>query len=261
MINENIILIKIGGSIIKNKDYLINTLNQIHDIIAEKIINKCIIICGGGKYADFIRTLDSELKIDPSLSHWMAIKAMDVNIKDIYSQYISYFSKENIVFTEIYENLKKLINEKESKLIFFAPFRFLKLKDELPHSWDVTSDSIALFLSFKLGLKTTYLIKDVDGIFLKNNDKIPCQTISVAKLKEYKKNNLFLDIDKNSMDSKKASTPIDIYSCTLIEKHKISCILLNGASPQKRIYKYFINYHRNLNISLNQLIFTKIHYD
>jgi hypothetical protein len=50
-----------------------------------------------------------------------------------------------------------------SPLLFF-PLDFFKKKDPLPHSWDVTSDSIALYLADQYQCDLLILLKSVDGI-------------------------------------------------------------------------------------------------
>jgi len=40
-----------------------------------------------------------------------------------------------------------------------APFRWLKTADPLPHSWEVTSDSIAAWLTGALGARRLVLVK------------------------------------------------------------------------------------------------------
>jgi aspartokinase-like uncharacterized kinase len=44
-----------------------------------------------------------------------------------------------------------------------APFRWLRAADELPHSWDVTSDSLAAYLATLLGAEELVLVKPVAG--------------------------------------------------------------------------------------------------
>lgn len=44
-----------------------------------------------------------------------------------------------------------------------APSRWLRAADELPHSWDVTSDSLAAYLATLLGAEDLILVKPVSG--------------------------------------------------------------------------------------------------
>ena len=82
--------------------------------------------------------------------------------------------------------LQKLINDNESKqILIFGPYNYLSNEDVLPHSWEVTSDSITLFLAYKLKLDVCYLIKDIDGIFLMDKP-FPVTEISTKDYNNYK---------------------------------------------------------------------------
>ena len=45
----------------------------------------------------------------------------------------------------------------------FLPYALLKKEDPLPHNWDITSDTIAAWVAYRLGLDLVVL-KSVDGI-------------------------------------------------------------------------------------------------
>jgi len=131
------------------------------------------------------------------------------------------------------------------------PYNYLKKKDELPHSWDVTSDSIAIYIANKLNLNECYLIKDIEGIHNKNNEVI--KEISTIQYRELKKSGGLVEIGLNQYNLKK-SKPIDSYLLTLIDKYKISCILLNGTLKNSRIINYFKNNE------LENQVYTKINF-
>ncbi len=44
-----------------------------------------------------------------------------------------------------------------------APSRWLRATDELPHRWEVTSDSLAAYLATLLGAGALLLVKPVSG--------------------------------------------------------------------------------------------------
>jgi len=48
----------------------------------------------------------------------------------------------------------------------FLPYISMRQRDPLPHSWDITSDSIAAWIAAELGIELLVL-KSVDGISLK----------------------------------------------------------------------------------------------
>lgn len=221
------IIAKIGGKIFENDENLENTLNQFKTLLLKKKIENVIIIPGGGSYANFIRKLDLKLKIGDDLSHWMAIFAMNWNGIAISQKYPD---------IKCVNNIKKLKDNKKS-ISIFLPFDFLYYTDDLPHSWSVTSDSIALYIACILKLKNCFLIKEVDGIFIKNQNK-PVQEISTEEFKKLSDNNKLNEF-KSQSENLKTSKPIDFYSLKLINDFKISCIILNGKFNSKRIIEFF----------------------
>lgn len=231
---NNTIMVKIGGKILENNEDLNATIFQLQSLIEEGYIQSIVIIAGGGTWANFIRQLDNEFKLGDDLSHWMAIYAMDLN--GIHMQ-------EDFPFINLINDFKKLRETvsdlNNNPISIFLPYNYLKEKDPLPHSWDVTSDSINIFFAKELGLNESYLIKDVDGLMYNDGETI--KLVKNLSTDEYKKfaNSHILDITKDNYNDLKKSMPIDSYSLTLITKYKIPCIVLNGTESKLRIQNYF----------------------
>jgi aspartokinase-like uncharacterized kinase len=49
------------------------------------------------------------------------------------------------------------------KIPVLAPYAWIRATDTLPHSWDITSDSIAAFIAGDLGAHELILVKPIDG--------------------------------------------------------------------------------------------------
>ena len=56
-----------------------------------------------------------------------------------------------------------LAAQAEGAIPVLAPYRWLRAADELPHSWDVTSDSLAAYLATLLGARELVLVKALVG--------------------------------------------------------------------------------------------------
>lgn len=220
------IIVKIGGKILENKENLESTIVQFKHICENNIVQKIIIIPGGGTYANFVRKLDKKISIGDELSHWMAIFAMNCNGIEI-SQ------KNNDI--KNFDSLDELKKSNE-RIVVFLPYDFINQRDELPHSWDVTSDSITLYLAHHLGLKDCFLIKDIDGIISNNNEIL--RELTTSEYKNLKKTNKILTIKANQEEIKD-SQPIDSYMVNLIKMYGVNCIILNGCSNKKRIITFF----------------------
>jgi hypothetical protein len=105
---------------------------------------------GGGRFADLVRDVHEKQGISGDAAHWMAILAMD--------QYAYYLAdKSGVELTPL------LVRKKGVRIAL--PYEILRRQDELPHSWEVTSDTIAAWMANRTG---SGLVKatDVDGIML-----------------------------------------------------------------------------------------------
>lgn len=135
------IVLKIGGSLFGSARPLLTK------VAAEGL--DVLIVPGGGAFADRVRDAYRTESLSDDAAHWMAVLAMD--------QYAYYLSDgTGIPLTE---------EIKGSGTRIALAYEILRKDDALPHSWDVTSDTIAAWMAAKAGAR---LIKatDVDGIFL-----------------------------------------------------------------------------------------------
>ena len=151
-------VVKLGGSLFKEGRSILRFLR---DFAAEQGLS-IVVVPGGGPFADFIRKISSSAGISEESSHWMSILAMH--------QY-AFFLTDGVK-VPLVERLEEIshterITEKASEgtCFVFLPFNLLREEDELKHSWDVSSDTIAAFVAKKLGERKIIKITDVDGIY------------------------------------------------------------------------------------------------
>jgi len=148
------IVVKLGGSLI----------TQVPDLIPVFCSSKrpLFIVPGGGVFADTVR----KAAVDDTSAHWMAIAAMD--------QYGWYIGSHGMKVTS-------MLRMPEQSVVFL-PYCSLRECDPLPHSWSVTSDSIAAWIADTLSLDLL-LLKSVDGIIdagiLLEEVGAPCETDTV----------------------------------------------------------------------------------
>ena len=131
------LIVKVGGSL----------YNQIPDLAPILIASDrpLFIIPGGGPFADLVR----QVRVNNDAAHWMAIAAME--------QYGWFISSFGILTTDrIAVPLTTTV---------LLPYRCLRSTDILPHTWDVTSDTIAAWVAGTLHLDLL-LLKSMDGIFI-----------------------------------------------------------------------------------------------
>jgi aspartokinase-like uncharacterized kinase len=110
-----------------------------------------VVVPGGGPFADAVRDQSARLVLSDEASHWMAVIAMDQYAHLIASR----LAGAVLVSTpnEIGDALRA------GRLPVLAPSRWLREADPLPHSWDVTSDSIAAWVAAELGARQLVLVK------------------------------------------------------------------------------------------------------
>jgi aspartokinase-like uncharacterized kinase len=231
---------KIGGKILEDSENLKSTINQLQQLYNENLIGKVVLVPGGGSFASFIRKIYSELKFTEEIAHWMGIISMNYNGLELSKKF------PDLQIIENYNRLK----EDNKKFYVFLPYEFIKEYDELPHSWDVTSDSISLFVAKHLKLNECFLIKDVDGILNNKNEVI--KEISTSEFKNMKESGKLADLIPKNEELKKKTTPIDPYTTIFVDRYKISCIILNGSKDILRIVNYFKS------TKLEEKIYTKI---
>lgn len=238
--DNNQAIFKIGGKILDNSKNIESTIAQLTKLYEENILQRIILIPGGGSYANFVRKVDEELKIGDDLAHWMAIYSMNYNGIELNRKYPE---------LELIEDLKAFQDSKKTFCIFL-PYNFLRENDILPHNWNVTSDSIALYTAVQLHLSKCFLIKDTEGIY--DIDKEIIKKITTLQYIELKENNKLARIGLDQANIKK-SKPIDSYLLSLIEQCGIPCYLINGNKNHQRISEFF-----DPDISVEMKIYTKI---
>jgi aspartokinase-like uncharacterized kinase len=109
-----------------------------------------LIVPGGGPFADTVRAVDARFAIGDDAAHWAAILAMDQSAH---------------AFAALLRGARIVHGPDDSvsgALPILAPYRWLRAVDPLPHSWDVTSDSIAAWVAHAVGAQRLLLVKPVD---------------------------------------------------------------------------------------------------
>ncbi|MDK2892253.1 amino acid kinase [Methanohalophilus sp.] len=186
-------VIKIGGSLIEEAPQLMKHIADKRKLFEKKIL----IIPGGGMFANFIREADDKLKLSSDSSHWMAILAMEQ-----YGYYLA--EKADVPVVASLEN-------NNHPLSIFLPYSFLKEHDPLPHSWDVTSDTIAAFFAAQTNADFVK-VTDVDGILV---DQKLVDEIYAKKLSSMEK------------------TCVDISFPDYLNEKRMDCFVTNGKYPDR----------------------------
>jgi 5-(aminomethyl)-3-furanmethanol phosphate kinase len=164
-------VIKVGGSLQKG-NHLVSICQQLGSIGKSRRI---LIIPGGGIFADEIRVICTKYNIDQNTAHLMAILAMNQ-----YGYLLSSLIPESRT-VENTDEAKKYLDRLVP--VVLLPYLTIKTIDPLPHSWDVTSDSIAAWIAGYLGAERLVLLKSTDIPYENGKDRDYRSSVDIEMLK------------------------------------------------------------------------------
>ena len=168
-----------------------------------------VIILGGGEFANLIREYDDELSFSKETTHWTAIDCMDIMAKLVSDKV------ESTKLTYSIEEVNKISDEGFTPI--FAVSEFLKNEDPFDCSWDVTSDSIAAYISHLLNAKLL-IITNVNGIYTQEPKESGSTFISKIDAKT------LLNFQESS---------VDVMLPSLLLKFGTNCYVVNGKYPDR----------------------------
>src|SRR5579863_3883449 len=112
---------------------------------------RVVIVPGGGPFADRVREMQASMGFDDRAAHHMALLAMEqfgVAIAGLEPRLVRAAS-----LAAIDQALR------QTRAPVWTPVRMALGADDLPPSWDVTSDSLAAWLAGRLGARKVMLVK------------------------------------------------------------------------------------------------------
>jgi aspartokinase-like uncharacterized kinase len=142
------VVVKLGGGVLAHTEHFNAALAAIS---AAARVNRLLVVPGGGLFADVVRDIDRRLTLSDDASHWMAVLAMDQ-----YAELLASKLAGGVVVSTLREITVAL---DAGHVPVLASSRWLREVDPLPHSWDVTSDSIAAWVAGEVGARSLVLIK------------------------------------------------------------------------------------------------------
>lgn len=193
-------VVKIGGSLFPN--HAVELARQLEN-------TGSLIILGGGEFANLIRKYDSEMNFSEEANHWTAIDCMDIIAKLVNDKV------ESAKLAYSIEEVEKISEEGFTPI--FAVSKFLREEDPFECSWDVTSDSIAAYVSHLLNANLL-IVTNVNGIYTQE-PKEPGSTF-ISK------------IDAKTLLTFQESS-IDVMLPSLLLEFGSDCYVVNGKYPER----------------------------
>jgi 5-(aminomethyl)-3-furanmethanol phosphate kinase len=146
------VVVKIGGGLTAVPDALDTACAAMARLGRRLAV---IVVPGGGPLADGVRDFQRRIGASADAAHWMAILAMEQ---------FAHVLVERIEGATLVEEPGGLGPVLETGgVAVLAAYRWMRAADVLPHSWNVTSDSIAAFVAGAVEAGHLVLIKPMAG--------------------------------------------------------------------------------------------------
>lgn len=148
------VVVKIGGGVLRDPAIVARLDAALAGAPALRA-TRVLLVPGGGAYADAVREADRGGALGDDAAHWLAIRAMDRSAESLApvvkrASLIADLSAADAVLAA-------------GQIPLLAPYGWLRAVDPLPHSWSVTSDSVAAWVASVSGARSLILVKPVSG--------------------------------------------------------------------------------------------------
>jgi aspartokinase-like uncharacterized kinase len=152
-------VVKVGGSLFDFPDLV----PSLRGWLAAQPHANNVLVAGGGKFADAIREADGRFSIGEESSHWLCIEALRVS-----ARLLAAILPEAKLIATFEQLMSTLLDKKGDYPVVFCPRDFMREVEPfadnhpLPHTWSVTTDSIAARLADLIGADELVLLKPTD---------------------------------------------------------------------------------------------------
>ena len=143
-------VIKLGGSLLSS-----GSLREWLSIIVEFGAGKIVIVPGGGIFADQIRDAQLKWKFDDKAAHQMALLAMEQ-----YTHVLQSYAPD-LSLSDSIEGIEKATTLNQVPV--WLPFKMINTCQDVSANWNLTSDSLALWLAGKLNAEHVILVKSLNS--------------------------------------------------------------------------------------------------
>jgi aspartokinase-like uncharacterized kinase len=155
MTNQALRVVKLGGSLLDMPDLR----ERFRHWLALQPPARAIVLVGGGRVADCVRDADHLHRLGEEVSHWLAIRAMNLNARLVAAMF-----EEARLVTELDEIPTTPPSQAEpTQFVILDPLTCMQSLEAspnpLPHTWEVTSDSIAARVAIEIRATELVLLK------------------------------------------------------------------------------------------------------
>lgn len=144
-------VVKLGGSLAREGGRLRAWLAR----LTAGALGPCVVVPGGGAFADAVRTTQGVLGFPDALAHRLALDAMG-RMAEIFVAL-----EPRLVVARDAATIEN--NLAAGRIPVWDPVALKDGHADIPETWDVTSDSLALWLAATLGSPACRLVKSADA--------------------------------------------------------------------------------------------------
>lgn len=145
------VVVKLGGSLLDLPD----VGERLERFLESRRDQRAFLIVGGGPAADLVRAWDQRHHLGDEAAHWLAVRTLSLT---------AHLMASLLSSAQVVTSLEACPSVwDEGALPLLDPYEFLVADDlgsaALPHTWDVTSDSIAARVAEATGAGELILLK------------------------------------------------------------------------------------------------------
>jgi aspartokinase-like uncharacterized kinase len=164
------VVVKVGGGLLRAEG-LDGLRRGCAEVVAMAQRRPVLVVPGGGPFADAVRAVDAEVGLADDVAHVLALRAMDQLGVLLHG------------LLPAAEPLSGLVAPDALGLLLVSPA--FEDRPEVPRSWAVTSDSLAVLAAATIGAPEAVLLKPVAGVMARwPSDDLPLPALSAAELRE-----------------------------------------------------------------------------
>ena len=162
------LVVKVGGGLLRDQglEGLRRACAEATEIAASRPV---LVIPGGGPFADAVRAIDEQVGLDDAAAHALALQAMDQ---------LGVLLRPLLPAAEL---VADLVAPRALGLLEAAPA--FAGRADVPASWTVTSDSLAVLAAAAIGADEAILLKSTDGVLARwPSDEQPLPALTAGEL-------------------------------------------------------------------------------
>jgi aspartokinase-like uncharacterized kinase len=162
------LVVKVGGGLLRAGG-LDGLRHACADVVELSRRRPVLVVPGGGPFADAVRAVDAQVGLSDAVAHALALRAMD---------------QLGLLLAPLLpaaEPLARLVAPRALGMLTAA--KAFAGRTEIPESWTVTSDSLAVLAASAIGGEEAVLLKPVAGVMARwPSDDPPLASLTTGQL-------------------------------------------------------------------------------